>query len=95
MDLADLMPRRPLIKRSSGCLGSILTSEKLAIIAQLSFGSGGASSTSTRLGFACNGNACVCSSDADCNGMFATACGAGYSKCWTRTGGAVFYVCSR
>ena len=50
-----------------------------------------------QLGFLCSGNACICSGDADCNGMFSTVCGDGYAQCWVRGPGGqnVFCICSR
>src|SRR2546423_4220500 len=47
------------------------------------------------LSFACGGNVCACSGDADCNGMVTVACGGSYAKCWTRSNGNVFCICSR
>jgi len=50
------------------------------------------------LGFGCFGNMCVCSGDADCNGMFSSGrCGGPYARCWVRGPGGVnvFCMCSQ
>ena len=46
--------------------------------------------------FACWRGGCACSGDYDCNGMFSTACGGDYAKCWIHGpgGGNVFCMCN-